>query len=197
MMNRSIICFVLFLLGLMTEAAYGKKKTTKHDKTAKPIQEYLYVWTGSDSGDYVAVVDFCRDSSTYGTILNKAPLTESPTRSTVGNEAHHSLVFTTPQGKTVLVTGGLLSFLNPDNKTDEVFLWDLSIPGQPQLVASYNLPGGCADEINPYRNGVLVSMMCDDNAGSPGKIAYVDFETGYTSDWTYTSEEHSFSVSAD
>src|SRR5215472_13578031 len=47
---------------------------------------YLYIWAGDQARiapDFVTVVDFDEDSTTYGTILKTVPVP------TAGNEAHH------------------------------------------------------------------------------------------------------------
>lgn len=141
----------------------------------------LYVWSGQDTSvrnasDFVAVVDFNEKSLTYGSIIRVVPLV-SDRLNGIGqtkNEPHHSSI--SSNGK-YYITGGLLSFLS---KQKEIFVW--KIPQNPKhgpiFKCGIDAPGACTDEFHPIGNSqFLVSMMCNENAGSPGDMAVVDANT--------------------
>src|SRR5262245_21559055 len=68
----------------------------------------LYVWTSDQAGvapDFLAVIDFDRQSRTYGKVLRTVPI---PPPGNVGNEPHHCH---TSIDQTILACGGLLSVL--------------------------------------------------------------------------------------
>jgi selenium-binding protein 1 len=142
----------------------------------------LYIWTGQDvsvsnAADFVAVIDFSENSPTYGQILKTVSLVSDPANG-VGqsrNEAHHSGL--SSDGK-YYVTGGLLSFLSNQK---EIFVW--SVPQDPRdgptFLYAVNAPGACTDEFLAIGDGkFIVSMMCNDNAGSPGNMALIDCDDG-------------------
>jgi selenium-binding protein 1 len=142
----------------------------------------LYVWSGQDTSvenaaDFVAVIDFDETSPTYGQIIKRVSLVSNPNNGIgqTGNEPHHSGI--SSDGKYYL-TGGLLSFLS-QNK--EVFVW--RIPNNPrngpQFLYALDVPGACTDEFLPIGNAkFLVSMMCNENAVSPGDMVLIDAKTG-------------------
>lgn len=113
---------------------------------------------------------------TYGSILRLVPLVSDPLNG-IGqakNEPHHSSI--SSNGK-YYITGGLLSFLS---KQKEIFVW--TIPQNPKhgpiFKCGIDAPGACTDEFHPIGNSqFLVSMMCNEDAGSPGDIAVVDADT--------------------
>ena len=80
---------------------------------------------------FVAVIDFDRDSRTYGKVLRTVPLDGA---SAVGNEPHH--VGLSRDGRT-LALGGLLSVLRGQ---DQVFFFDVSDPRHPTFIRSDNPP---------------------------------------------------------
>lgn len=142
----------------------------------------LYVWAGQDpavpnAADFVAVIDFTEISPTYGSILRVVPLVSNPSTG-IGqakNEPHHSSIST---NRRYYITGGLLSFLS---KQKEIFVW--KIPPNPiygpRFVCAIDAPGSaCTDEFQPIGNSLfLVSMMCDENANSPGDMVIVNADT--------------------
>jgi selenium-binding protein 1 len=142
----------------------------------------LYVWSGQDTSvenaaDFVAVINFDETSPTYGQIIKRVSLVSNPNNGIgqTGNEPHHSGI--SSDGKYYL-TGGLLSFLS-QNK--EVFVW--RIPNNPrngpQFLYALDVPGACTDEFLPIGNAkFLVSMMCNENAVSPGDMVLIDAKTG-------------------
>lgn len=141
----------------------------------------MYVWSGQDTSvknasDFVAVVDFNEKSLTYGSILGVVPLV-SDRLNNIGqakNEPHHSSI---SSNEKYYITGGLLSFLF---KQKEIFVW--KIPKNPKFGPIFkcgiDAPGACTDEFQPIgESKFLVSMMCNENAGSPGDMVVVDAHT--------------------
>ena len=140
----------------------------------------MYVWSGQDTavnnaGDFVAVIDFNEKSRTYGHILKVVPLVSDPSKGIgqTGNEPHHSGI--SSDGK-YYITGGLLSFLA---KQKEIFVW--KIPPHPadgpKFFCAIDAPGACTDEFLAIGGAqFIVSMMCNENANSPGDIVLVDAE---------------------
>jgi len=126
---------------------------------------YLYVWAGHDSRtqpDALLVVDIVPGSPTYSKVVYTVPV------GSVGNEPHH--IGLSPDGATI-VAGGLLS--------GRVFFFDIKAdPARPQLVKIFNSQSvglGVADEVKPLPGrGVLVSMMGDHHAASPGGMVLFD-----------------------
>lgn len=139
----------------------------------------LYVWSGQDASvnnaaDFVAVIDFDELSSTYGKILRVVPLVSDASNGVgqANNEPHHSGISADGQ---FFITGGLLSFLS-GNK--EIFIW--KIPKNPldgpKFLCAIDAPGSaCTDEFQPVGpHSFLVSMMCNENANSPGDMVLVN-----------------------
>ncbi len=126
---------------------------------------YLYVWAGHDGRtqpDALLVVDIVPGSSTYGKVTYTVPV------GSAGNEPHH--IGLSPDASTI-VASGLLS--------GRVFFFDIKTdPARPQLVKVFDSQAvglGVADEVKPLPGrGVLVSMMGDHHAASPGGIVLFD-----------------------
>ena len=130
----------------------------------------------NNAADFVAVVDFNEKSSTYGHILKVVPLVSNPSKGIgqTGNEPHHSGI--SSDGK-YYITGGLLSFLT---KQKEIFVWKIpqNPADGPKFFCAIDAPGACTDEFLPIGGAqFIVSMMCNENAGSPGDIALVNAES--------------------
>ena len=155
------------------------------DQSAQSYCSYpsvLYVWSGQDpsvsnAADFVAVIDFDENSPKYGKIIKRVPLVSNPNKKIgqTGNEPHHSGI--SSDGK-YYITGGLLSFLS-QNK--EVFVW--SIPNDPskgpKFLYALDVPGACPDEFLAIGDGkFIVSMMCNENAVSPGDMVVIDAKKG-------------------
>ncbi|KAJ6636613.1 hypothetical protein Bhyg_15204 [Pseudolycoriella hygida] len=151
---------------------------TNNSTVWRSYPSVLYVWSGQDSSvknakDFIAVIDFDEQSLTYGSIIRVVPLVSDP-RNRIGqanNEPHHSSI--SLDGK-YYITGGLLSFLS---KQKEIFVW--KIPRNPkhgpQFLCGIDAPGACTDEFQPiHKSQFLVTMMCNEQAGSPGDIAVID-----------------------
>lgn len=142
----------------------------------------LYVWSGQDasvpnSSDFVAVIDFDERSHTYGSILRVVPLVSDPANGIgqANNEPHHSSI---SLNRKYYVTGGLLSFLS---KQKEIFVW--TIPRNPlhgpTFKCGIDVPrAACTDEFQPIGNSeFLVSMMCNEDANSPGDMVIINADT--------------------
>ncbi len=113
--------------------------------------------------DFVAVIDFDRDSPTYGKVLRTVPLEGA---SAVGNEPHH--VGLSRDGRTMAL-GGLLSVLRGQ---DQVFFFDVTHPRRPRFIRSDNPPdASITDEFAPISNGgFLVTFMGGGNGAQPGRV---------------------------
>ncbi|CAF1147489.1 unnamed protein product [Rotaria sp. Silwood1] len=175
-MGHYITLFGIFLLVISSwTAAHLSKRSSP---------SVLYVWSGQErsvpnASDFVAVIDFDGRSPTYGHILKTVSLVSDVANGIgqVGNEPHHSAISTNGR---YYMTGGLLSFLS-GNK--EVFVW--KIPKNPtkgpEFLYALDVPGACTDEFLPIGGSeFLLSMMCNEQAVSPGNIVYINAETRMT-----------------
>jgi len=148
----------------------------------------LLVWA-SDAAhiapDFVAVVDFDRDSPTYGTVLRTVPLSG---QSAHDNEPHH--VGLSRDGRT-LALGGLLSVLRGQ---DQVFFFDVSNPRNPTFIRSDNPPGASiTDEFAALENGgFLVTFMGGANGAQPGRVVEYDAGTAVVQTWPRTPPPDGF-----
>ena len=96
-------------------------------------EDTLLVWTGDQPRkvpDFIAIIDFDRESLHYGKVLRTVPL-PPPLKS---NEAHH--VGVSRDGRTVAL-GGLLSILSGQ---DQVFFFDVADRRHPTFIRSDNPP---------------------------------------------------------
>ena len=148
----------------------------------------LLVW-GSDKAhvapDFLAVLDFDRDSRTYGKVLDTVPLAGA---NAVGNEPHH--VGLSRDGRT-LALGGLLSVLRGQ---DQVFFFDVTDPRNPAFIRSDNPPGASiTDEFVPLKNGgFLVTFMGGGNGAQPGRVVEYDDNNGYVATWPANPPQDGF-----
>jgi 56kDa selenium binding protein (SBP56) len=139
----------------------------------------LLVWASDKAHvapDFVAVLDFDRESPTYGKVLRTVPLTGA---SAVGNEPHH--VGLARDGRTMAL-GGLLSVLRGQ---DQVFFFDVSDPRDPTFIRSDNPPeSSITDEFAPLDNGgFLVTFMGGANGAQPGRVVEYNAGTGFVQAW--------------
>lgn len=134
----------------------------------------LLVWAGDkahEAPDFLAVVDFDRDSRHYGEILRIVPL---PARilgaGAVGNEPHH--IGLSRDGRT-LALGGLLSFLRGQ---DQVFFFDVTQPLKPKFISSSNpSTASITDEFAPLSTGGFLATFMGGPAGAhPGRVLEYD-----------------------
>jgi selenium-binding protein 1 len=133
-------------------------------------EDTLLVWTGDQSRaspDFLAVVDFDRESPAYGKVLRTVAL-EGP--SAVGNEPHH--VGVSSDGRT-LALGGLLSILKGQ---DSVFFFDVSDPRNPRFLRSDKpADASIADEFVPLvAGGFLATFMGGAQGAAPGRVVEYD-----------------------
>jgi 56kDa selenium binding protein (SBP56) len=141
---------------------------------ADNAENTLLVWAADKAHiapDFVAVIDFDRDSPAYGTVLRTVPLSGA---SAIGNEPHH--VGLSHDGRTMAL-GGLLSVLRGQ---DQVFFFDVTDPRQPTFIRSDNPPeSSITDELVPLSNGgFLVTFMGGPNGAHPGRV--VEYDAGLT-----------------
>jgi hypothetical protein len=166
---RQIVCGIMaigLLLG-MTSAFANAEETT------------LLVWAGDAAHiapDFIAVIDFDRNSPTYGQVLSTVPLTG---RSAIGNEPHH--VGISNDGRT-LALGGLLSILRGQ---DQVFFYDVTDPRHPAFIRSDNpSQASITDEFAAFSSGgFLVTFMGGGNGANPGRVVEYDANHNVVKAW--------------
>jgi DNA-binding beta-propeller fold protein YncE len=139
----------------------------------------LLVWAGDQARikpDFLAVVDFDRNSARYGKVLRTVPLDGA---SAVGNEPHH--VGVSSDGRT-LALGGLLSILR---RHDQVFFFDVTDPRHPEFIRSDNpKDASIADEFAPLRaGGFLATFMGGAQGSQPGRVVEYDPRSNAVRSW--------------
>ncbi|CAF1272156.1 unnamed protein product [Adineta steineri] len=151
------------------------------NETAQSYPAVLYIWSGQNSSvenaaDFIAVIDFDEDSTSYGHILKIVPLVSDNAKKVgqTGNEPHHASL--SSDGR-YYISGGMLSFLS---NQAEVFVW--KVPKNPMDASKFlyalDVPAACPDEFQPIDDGkFLLSMMCNENATSPGDMVIIDVKT--------------------
>jgi selenium-binding protein 1 len=130
----------------------------------------LYVWASDQDGgapDFLAVVDFDRNSPNYGQVLRTVPL---PPPGNFGNEPHHC--HTSPD-QTILACGGLLSVLKGQN---DIFFFDISDARNPRFLKSTRAPNSSiTDDFLPLPGGgFLVTNMGSASGGAGGRVVEFD-----------------------
>jgi hypothetical protein len=163
------------VLGMTLAAARGQEET-------------LLVWASDkahQAADFVAVIDFDRDSSTYGKVLRTVPLEGA---GAVGNEPHHLGI--SRDGRTMAL-GGLLSVLKGQ---DQVFFFDVTRPRYPTFIRSDNPPeASITDEFAPLNNGgFLVTFMGGAGGAQPGRVVEYDAGTARVKTWPVTPPAEGF-----
>lgn len=123
--------------------------------------------------------DFEPYSPNYGQVLHYAAIQEGPRTSAFKNEAHHMGI---SNNKKWIATGGIAAFLQGK---DEIFVYEVDpVTRFPTFRYSLDLPGACADEFVPLGDSeFLVTMMCNDEAKSPGTVAWFNAETREVKEW--------------
>lgn len=156
---------------------------------AAEATDTLFVWAGDvahKAPDFFAVVDFDKNSSTYGKVVNIAPLpTWLPSgiplsNGSIGNEPHH--VGVSADGKT-LAGGGLLSILRVQNQN---FFWDISNPRAPKFLKANTLPvtASIADEFEAKSGGGFFTTFMGGAAGAaPGRVVEYDSNYNLAGQW--------------
>lgn len=148
----------------------------------------LLVWAGDaahKAPDFVAVIDFDRNSPTYGKVLRTVPLTG---HSAIGNEPHH--VGISNDGRTIAL-GGLLSVLRGQ---DQVFFYDVTDPRHPAFLRSNNPPqSSITDEFAALSSGgFLVTFMGGGNGANPGRVVEYDAGLNVVKAWPTTPPTDGF-----
>jgi len=146
---------------------------------ADSAEKTLLVWAADKAHiapDFLAVVNFDRDSNDYGTVLRTVPLSGA---GATGNEPHH--VGLSRDGRTMAL-GGLLSVLRGQ---DQVFFFDVTDPRQPAFIRSNNPPeSSITDELVPLDNGgFLVSFMGGADGAHPGRVVEYDAGLSFVRAW--------------
>jgi selenium-binding protein 1 len=150
---------------------------------AEKPADTLIVWAGDkahEAPDFIAVIDFDRDSPSYGKILRTVPLPVTRLGAgTVGNEPHH--VGISHDGQT-LALGGLLSILRGQ---DQVFFFDVTTPRRPKFLRSDNPPeSSIADEFAALSTGgFLATFMGGPNGAQPGRVVEYDANRNFVNAW--------------
>jgi selenium-binding protein 1 len=155
---------------------------------ADKAEKTMLVWAGDQAHkapDFIAVVDFDRNSPKYGKVLRTIPLTG---RSAAGNEPHH--VGISRDGRT-LALGGLLSILKGQ---DQVFFFDVSDPRQPRFISSDSPPdASITDDFFALGNGgFLVTFMGGPNGAEPGRVVEYDAGLKRIASWPATPPADGF-----
>jgi selenium-binding protein 1 len=158
------------------------------DQRGRSREDTLLVWASDQAHvapDFLAVIDFDRNSRQYGKVLRTVPLTGA---GAVGNEPHH--VGLSRDGRT-LALGGLLSVLRGQ---DQVFFFDVSEPRNPAFIRSDNPPGASiTDEFAPLEDGgFLVTFMGGANGAAPGRVVEYDRDTAFVQAWPATPPDEGF-----
>ena len=108
----------------------------------------LYIWASDQAHvapDFLAVIDFDRNSPDYGKVLKTVPL---PPPGNIGNEPHHCH---TSIDQTILACGGLLSVLKGQN---DIFFFDISDARNPKFLKSTHAPNSSiTDDFLPMPGG--------------------------------------------
>jgi hypothetical protein len=165
---RGILATGLLLGAAPTFAQYEDSRYRQDEENT------LLVWAGDkahEAPDFLAVVDFDRDSRHYGEIIRTVPLPAGKLgKGAVGNEPHHAGL--SIDGKT-LALGGLLSFLRSQ---PQVFFFDVSRPRHPRFISGSNpSTASITDEFAPLKNGgFLATFMGGPSGAHPGRVVEYD-----------------------
>jgi hypothetical protein len=159
-----------------------------HDNERGDKEDTLIVWASDkahSAPDFLAVLDFDRDSRRYGKVLRTVPLQGA---SAVGNEPHH--VGLSRDGRT-LALGGLLSVLRGQ---DQVFFFDVTNPRRPSFIRSHNpLEASITDEFAPLKNGgFLVTFMGGANGAAPGRVVEYNSRSEAVQTWPLAVPDDDF-----
>ena len=118
------------------------------------VEDTLLVWAGGqarEASDFVAVIDFDRDSPRYGKVLRTVPL---PPLLRSPREPHHLGV--SHDGRT-LALGGLLSIMTDGN---EVFFFDISDRRHPAFIKPNNPPNApISDDFDALSTGGFLATF--------------------------------------
>jgi len=177
---KTLVFAMVGLLGLsLVVNAQARKDSPGARGRADNTENTLLVWAGDAAHakpDFIAVIDFDRDSPSYGKVLRTVPLSGA---SAIGNEPHH--VGISRDGRT-LALGGLLSVLRGQ---DQVFFFDVTDPRHPTFLRSNNPPQATiTDEFAALSNGgFLVTFMGGPNGAHPGRVVEYDADLNAVKAW--------------
>jgi selenium-binding protein 1 len=154
---------------LPTEISPDRKKDDPHSGHGKEATT-LYVWASDEdhsAPDFLAVIDFDRNSASYGKVLETVPL---PPPGNFGNEPHHCH---TSEDQNILACGGLLSVLKGQN---DIFFFDISDARNPKFLRSAKAPNSSiTDDFLPLPDGgFLVTNMGSASGGPGGRVVEFD-----------------------
>jgi 56kDa selenium binding protein (SBP56) len=159
----NLLSFCLALAGAAAPNAVAQHGGSKPETV-------LYVWASDQAHrapDFLAVVDFDENSTTYGKVLNTVPL---PPPGNIGNEPHHCHL---SADKNVLACGGLLSLLKGQNG---IFFFDVSSARNPRfLLSAKAVESSITDDFFPLtEGGFLITQMGSASGEAPGRVAEFD-----------------------
>lgn len=134
------------------------------------MEKYLYIWAQDSAHvqpDFLAVVDFNRESATYGKVLSTVPI---PPPGNTNNEPHHCHLNVS---QTILACGGLLSLLSGQNG---IFFFDVTSSANPRFLFSTKaVESAITDDFLPTAGGgFLITQMGSASGGAPGRVAEYD-----------------------
>ena len=139
----------------------------------------LYVWASDQdhqSPDFLAVIDFDRNSEDYGKVLRTVPL---PPPGNTGNEPHHCH---TSSDQKILACGGLLSVLKGQN---DMFFFDISEARFPKYLGSTKAPlSSITDDFLALPGGgFLVTNMGSATGGPGGRVVELNRDLQVVAEW--------------
>jgi selenium-binding protein 1 len=142
-------------------------------------ERYLYIWAchvNHAVADFLAVIDFDRDSPGYGRVINMVPL---PAPGATFNEPHH--MHLSADGK-ILGCGGLLSVLSGQ---PGIFFFDMSNPRSPRfLFSTADKFSSITDDFFPLPGGgFLITQMGSASGDEPGRVVEFDGRLRQVGSW--------------
>jgi 56kDa selenium binding protein (SBP56) len=164
---RTLPISLILILGSTSFGQFGRgpKERARDEK-----EKVLYIWAADQAhkaSDFLAVIDFDKDSRDYGHVITTVPL---PPPGNIGNEPHHCHLNST---KTVLGCGGLLSLLKGQNG---IFFFDVTDAKKPRFMFSTKaVESSMTDDFLPIENGgFLITQMGSSTGMAPGRVAEFD-----------------------
>jgi len=154
-----------------------------HDNAAHGEAATLYVWASDQAHrapDFLAVIDFDRQSPGYGSVLRTVPI---PPPGNIGNEPHHCH---TSIDHKILACGGLLSVLKGQN---DIFFFDISNARHPRFLFSTRArSSSITDDFLPLpTGGFLVTNMGSASGGAGGRVVEFDRNLKYVGEYPSVS----------
>src|SRR6201995_2112495 len=174
-------------VGLAVGLLLSPHLTLAHD--GREDDQTLLVWAGDkahEAPDFLAVIDFDRDSRNYGKLIRTVPLPAGVLgKGAVGNEPHHAGL--SQDGRT-LALGGLLSFLRSQ---PPVFFFDVSRPRHPKFLSAANPQGASiTDEFVPLKDGGFIATFMGGASGAhPGRVIEFDANLNVSHTWPVPGDD--------